>query len=511
MACSAQKRLSDLVKGLISVPAGLDCWIGDIQQDSRQIKRGALFIAAEGVKTQGSDYIDQAMESGASAVVFPGDSPQVYERNNVVFVEILQVRPVVGEIAHRFYGQVTAGMKIIGVTGTNGKSSVTHYIAELACALGTPSAVIGTLGIGKPGELLPGTHTTPDAVSVHRHLAGLFEEGIKLVAMEVSSHALDQFRVGGVQFDVAIFTNLTRDHLDYHGTVQAYEKAKKQLFLSSKVTRVINIDDITGQRWSREFGSERTLTYSVQNGVGKASMQAVTPTYSNEGIQFTLQCGAQSYAAEVSLVGQFSLSNTLAAIAGLQALGYELSGLVVGLGSLQAVPGRMEKLKTSTATPSAPMVIVDYAHTPDALSAVLRALRVQCEGALWCVFGCGGDRDPGKRPLMGEIAESLADVVVITDDNPRSEAPEVIVADILQGLSTPDAAFVVQPREAAIEYAISHAEENDIVLLAGKGHEDYQEIKGTRFNFSDTRVAFETLQHLASAKEPESRHFGGWL
>ncbi len=511
MACSAQKRLSDLVKGWVSVPAGLDCWVGDIQQDSREIRRGALFIAAEGVNTQGSDYIDQAIENGASAIVLPGENSQVYERNNVIFVELPQVRPVTGEIAHRFFGQVTRGMTVVGVTGTNGKSSVTHYIAELATALGTPAAVIGTLGIGKPGALQAGTHTTPDAVSVHRHMARLFEEGNKLVAMEVSSHALDQYRVGGVQFDVAVFTNLTRDHLDYHGTMQAYGEAKQQLFLGEKVQRVINLDDSTGQAWLQEFGAERTLSYSADGASGSATVQALAPQYSQEGIRFSLLVDGQSQAATVPLVGAFNLSNTLAAIAGMLALGYELSTVVSGLCALQAVPGRMERLPTPVSQSDSPVVIVDYAHTPDALSVVLRALRVHCQGALWCVFGCGGDRDPGKRPLMGEIAEALADVVVITDDNPRTEAPEVIIADILKGLSAPEAALVVQPRENAIEYAISHAGTGDIVLLAGKGHEDYQEIKGTRFTFSDSKVASDALLHLSSQNDLENRQVGGWL
>ncbi|WP_246841087.1 UDP-N-acetylmuramoyl-L-alanyl-D-glutamate--2,6-diaminopimelate ligase [Hahella sp. CCB-MM4] len=510
MAGKAQKKLSDLLSDWVSVPACLDCWVGDIQQDSRKITRGALFIAAEGVSSHGQDYIDEALARGASAIVLTGERAQVYERSNVVFVELEEVRPLIGHIAHRFFGQVTAGMTVIGVTGTNGKSSVTHYIAELAETMGTSAAVIGTLGIGKPGALASTTHTTPEAVTTHRHLAQLYEQGIRLVAMEVSSHAMDQYRVAGVRFKVGVFTNLSRDHLDYHGTMEAYEEAKKQLLTLPGIKKVINLDDATGRRWALEMVGENTVTYSSTDE-RVARVQARNAMYRDQGIGFDLAYAGDAIPVNVSLVGEFNLSNVLAATACLLSLGHSLTSIAQAMTSLTAVPGRVERLQTNDTAHGRPSVVVDYAHTPDALSVVLQALRVHCRGTLWCVFGCGGDRDPGKRPLMGEIAESLADQVVITDDNPRTEDPQLIIADILKGLEQPENAAVIQPRDKAIEYAIRHAKPGDMVLLAGKGHEDYQEVNGVRLAFSDSKIARETLEQLIVKKGNEPRQAGGWV
>ncbi|WP_157497017.1 UDP-N-acetylmuramoyl-L-alanyl-D-glutamate--2,6-diaminopimelate ligase [Hahella ganghwensis] len=510
MAGTAQKKLSALLTGWVSVPAGLDCWVADIQLDSRKITRGALFVASEGVSSQGRDYIDDAIDRGASAIVLPGDQVQVYERSNVIFIELEEVRPCVGHIAHRFFGQVTAGMTVVGVTGTNGKSSLTHYIAEMAESLGISAAVIGTLGVGKPGALQASSHTTPDAVTVHRHLASLYEQGIELVAMEVSSHAMDQYRVAGVKFKAGVFTNLSRDHLDYHGTMEAYEEAKKRLLMQPGISRIINLDDATGRRWAVEMVGENTVTYSSSKE-RVARVQGHNPSFQDEGIKFDLAYGGDSVQVEVPLVGDFNLSNALAAASCLLILGRPLSAVAKALAQLTAVPGRVERLQPADDAQDNPSVIVDYAHTPDALSVVLQALRAHCSGTLWCVFGCGGDRDPGKRPLMGEIAESLADRVVITDDNPRTEDPQLIIADILKGLEQPESAAVIQPRDKAIEFAIRHARPGDMVLLAGKGHEDYQEVNGVRQAFSDSKVAKATLEHLVISKGNEPRQAGGWV
>ncbi len=490
MATSAQKRLTHLFQGLADIPAVLDCWVADIEQDSRKITQGALFIAAEGIRANGAEFIQDAIQRGAVAVLKPGVNNQVYEQDNVVFIELETVKHLVGEIAHRFFGQVTRGMQVIGVTGTNGKTSVSHYIAQLACRMGVKAAVIGTLGYGEPGRLKATTHTTPDAVAVHRHLFDLYAKGFKLVAMEVSSHALDQFRVSGVQFQAGLFTNLSRDHLDYHGDMQSYALAKKKLFEKSGIKSVFNLDDEQGQAWATEWSMQNRLTFSA-GGKEAATLWAENVSLGASGMQFRLCSDALGVDAAARLIGRFNLENLLASVAGLLALGFDLAEIAKGICTLRPVEGRMEPVEGDA---KAPTVIVDYAHTPDALAAVLQELRKLCTGRLWCLFGCGGDRDSGKRPLMGEVAETWADRIVLTDDNPRSESPERILQDILQGIKDQDGVQMVQPRDKAITQTIEQAECGDIVLIAGKGHEDYQEINGIRHAFSDVEVANAKLK-----------------
>ena len=509
MESSAQQRLSDLFKGLIQVPAGLDCWVADIQQDSRKITQGALFVAAEGIGSNGSEYIKDAIQRGAIAVLKPGPDQQVYEDNNVIFIEIEKVKPLVGEIAHRFFGWVTRTMQVVGVTGTNGKSSVTHYIAQLAQLLGIKAAVIGTLGYGAPDKLLTTTHTTPDAVSVHRHLFELHEQGYEFVAMEVSSHALDQHRVAGIKFITSVFTNLSRDHLDYHGTMENYAEVKKRLFAMPGVCPVLNFGDPLGQKWAEEMATAGTscIGYSASK-ISGTTIWAEDVSYHADGIDFKLSSDAFCFDVHTSLLGSFNLENLLAAVAALIDVGQDIAKLARYLPQLKPVSGRMESLPGNEKLPA---VVLDYAHTPDALEAVLKALRGGCGGQLWCVFGCGGNRDKGKRPLMGEVAGRWADQIVLTDDNPRSEEPGSILADIMQGVREQNKARIVQPRDQAIALALHQADARDIVLIAGKGHESYQEINGKKHYFSDRETAASILADQEMQGKPPADPAEGGL
>jgi len=522
MASLAQKRLADLLRGFIDVPAGLDCWIADIQQDSRLVKQGGLFIAAEGIASDGSAYINDAIERGAVAVLRPGSRCQVYESQSVVVVELEQVRPVVGAIAHRFFGEVTAHMRVIAVTGTNGKSSVTHYIAQLAQLLGVKAAVIGTLGYGAPDRLRTSTHTTPDPVSLQRQLFELYKGGFGLVAIEVSSHALDQHRVVGVEFSVGAFLNLSRDHLDYHGSMEDYAEAKKKLIDLPGITPVLNLGDTYGRQWADARPAMDWLGFALKPTEG-ATIWADAIEYHERGTCFKLcslgRCSQLTGApledavvkkdvrVECPLLGWFNLENLLAALLALISLGYGLAELLAQVPRLKPVDGRMQRLLDSS---SVPTVIVDYAHTPEALSAILRTLKSFAPRKLWCVFGCGGDRDRGKRALMGQAASDWADHIMLTDDNPRHEAPAEILADIMSGIKQPEKVTVLQPRERAIAAVLEQAHVDDIVLIAGKGHENYQEIKGRRQHFSDQEVAAAWLAGKMSSESYDLKLAGSW-
>jgi len=509
MIVATQKRLSELLKDLIQVPAALDCWIADLQSDSRQVCQGSLFIGAEGIQSDGADYCLDARSRGAIALLIPGQTNQVYEAHNVIIVELETVKPHVGEIAHRFFGEVTRDMKVIGVTGTNGKSSVTHFIAQLAQLAGVKAAVIGTLGYGSPNDLQPTDNTTPDAVSLHRYLAELYRQGFQSVALEVSSHALDQYRVAGIVFASGVFTNLSRDHLDYHGSMKCYAAAKKKLFTHSGAPPVLNLGDATGRQWAQEFArndDKAWLGFALEKHE-QAALWVDHLRFHAGGVSFSLCSHGFKHGCHIDLPGSFNLENVVAALTGLLSMGYPLADLVKNLEKLKPVAGRMERLVGGA---NSPTVIIDYAHTPDALQAALRALKGFCTGQLWCVFGCGGDRDRGKRGLMGQAADDWADHIVLTDDNPRNEEPAGILADIMSGIVTRDKVIILQPRERAIAMALQQARADDIVLIAGKGHEDYQEIKGHRHWCSDRVIATKQLQDGIGNTEPDLKLAGSW-
>ncbi|ATZ72822.1 UDP-N-acetylmuramoyl-L-alanyl-D-glutamate--2,6-diaminopimelate ligase [Idiomarina sp. X4] len=483
------KALSEL---LTMLPASLnipEVTVSGVKLDSRQVANGDLFIAVPGYETDGRAYIDAAIDQGAVAVVAESPGLAVEQRRGAVVVGFSGVREHLSEIAGNFFDHPSKGMTVVGVTGTNGKTSVTHIIAQLAQRVGRESAVIGTTGSGLIGRLLPERHTTPDAVTIQQRLATLKAEGAELVAMEVSSHALVQRRVDALKFAAAAITNISRDHLDYHGTMDNYIAAKQRLFTDFGVQhRIVNADDAVLTRWHKDNGAELWVTLNPSSLA--PSLTASGLQFHEQGSTFNISWQGLSYNVETPLLGRFNVYNVLTAVATLLSLGYELSELAGACKQLMPVPGRMEAFHNQ----HSPLVVVDYAHTPDALDQVLKALRLHCKGQLWCVFGCGGDRDRGKRPQMGKVAADSADVVVVTDDNPRTEPSEQIIDDILAGIAEKDKVKVWPGRREAVLKAMQEAKPDDVVLLAGKGHEDYQVIGTQRIDYNERAVVSEWLQ-----------------
>lgn len=467
--------------------------VRNIVMDHRDVAAGDLFIARSGVHHKCVDYIIPAIKAGASAVLMSQDDyhQELDEFADLIFA-VENLAEVAGEVIHQYYYAPSDTMAVVGITGTNGKTSCCHFIAQALNLLGEKTAYIGTIGIGFPGELEPSTHTTPEVLKVHQLLAKYKKSGAKAVVMEVSSHALDQGRTAGVVFSQVGFTNLTRDHLDYHETMAAYAATKQRLFENTSAVQLLNIDDEFGKELLMKANqSQRSvLTYSQLNA--SADIYVKTSEFHLEGIGFALSTPWGEVSASSTLIGRFNLSNLLLVAASLGAAGYPAVEISRALTQIHAVSGRMEKVSN----PSEPLVLVDYAHTPDALLQTLSALNEHRHegGKIICVFGCGGDRDQGKRPLMAQIASGLADQLVITSDNPRTEDPQFIIDQILEGLSDASKAYVEIERSVAIAKAISLASAKDIVLIAGKGHEDYQEIKGQRHRFSDQEEARKYLE-----------------
>ncbi|WP_028240324.1 UDP-N-acetylmuramoyl-L-alanyl-D-glutamate--2,6-diaminopimelate ligase [Stutzerimonas azotifigens] len=464
--------------------------IRELTLDSRKVRPGDLFLAVPGLQQDGRAHIGDALARGAAAVAYEAEGAEDLTRSfpDAVLLPVRQLSAQLSAIAGRFYGEPSRGLHLVGVTGTNGKTSVSQLVAQALGQLGERCGIIGTLGTGFHGELAQGRHTTPDAIGVQATLAGLKQAGARAVAMEVSSHGLEQGRVAALQFDVAVFTNLSRDHLDYHGTMQAYAEAKAQLFeMPGLHCRVINLDDTFGRELAGRPHESRLITYSLEDS--SAYLYCPDARLDDDGIRARLVTPQGERALRSSLLGRFNLSNVLAAIGALIGMDYPLDEILAILPTLQGPAGRMQRLGGG----DRPLVVVDYAHTPDALEKVLTALRPHATGQLRCLFGCGGDRDRGKRPLMAAVAERLADVVVVTDDNPRGEEPADIFADIRNGFVTADRATFIHGRSQAIAEVIAASAADDVVLLAGKGHEDYQEIKGVRHPFSDLEQASQAL------------------
>jgi UDP-N-acetylmuramoyl-L-alanyl-D-glutamate--2,6-diaminopimelate ligase len=393
-------------------------------------------------------------------------------------------------------------MTVIAVTGTNGKTSVTQFLAQALESLGQPCGIIGTLGTGRICDLELTGMTTPDPVSIQRFLAGFKAQSCPYVVLEASSHALEQGRLNSVEIDVAVLTNLTRDHLDYHQTMEAYSAAKAKLFnFSSVKTAVLNMDDEFGQQLKQSINNQvDVLTYASEQA---ADIIATDIQCSRDGLSFDVTKPNMQYAVHSSLLGRFNVDNLLATAAVLYSLGYEQEQVKKSVEHCHAVSGRMQAYGEQ----HQPMVVIDYAHTPDALEQALMTLRAHLpdNGQLWCVFGCGGDRDKGKRSLMGNIAETLADMVVVTDDNPRTEDHIAIVKDILSGCAEPEKVHVEHDRKQAIIFAINHAHEQDIILVAGKGHEAYQEVNQVKYPFCDATVVSDHLLTLASGVQNLAR------
>jgi len=470
--------------------------ITHITNDSREVRPGSLFLAYPGGVCDGRQYLVEAITKGAAVLMLEARDAEKFLPAGyaVPMIKVENLARQQSAIAAAFYGHPSQHMQVVGVTGTNGKTSVTQFIAQALQALRQPCGVIGTLGNGLYPHLHKGTHTTPDPIQCQRLLSELRQQGAKSVAMEVSSHSLDQRREAAVCFAVAVFTNLTRDHLDYHGSMEAYGQAKQRLFEHEECqTVVINIDDAFGRQLIKQpfiKNKRQCLSYSLQDARATLFVQSVIAT--DEGFQLQCRVDGQPFAFSLPLVGRFNISNSLATLGALLALGVESADLPQAMQALQPVNGRMQVWRGAGGV----TVVVDYAHTPDALSQALGALREHCSGNLWCVFGCGGDRDRGKRAEMAKVAQALADRIVLTNDNPRSESPDQIIADILEGFIEPQTIQIERDRERAIQQAIQQAAASDIILIAGKGHEDYQIIGDNTFAFSDSKVVQQQLQWL---------------
>jgi len=502
--------------------------------DSRAVRQGDTFVACPGEKTDGRQFIAQAIAQGANAVIWEAQHFAWNDAWQIPNLAVSDLRHKAGWLADAVYGAPSEKLWLVGITGTNGKTSTSHWIAHALNDAGKKCALIGTLGNGFVDSLQPSANTTPDAISVHGLLADYLHADAQAVAMEVSSHALAQGRVNGVRFDVALLTNLSRDHLDYHGDMESYAASKRKLFDWDQLKyAVLNLDDAFGAELAEQLreGSAEVIGYGLSDAalqlaerlglrmvygdLAEMSGQGLRlDIYSSWGAAATRYCEAADCgssrptpppapdacahrvggAAQINsaLVGRFNAANLLGALAVLLVSGIELDEAAQSLSRVQAVAGRMQRVGGE----SQPTVIVDYAHTPDALEKVLLALREVNDstgGRLICVFGCGGDRDRGKRAMMGLVAEKFSDHCIVTSDNPRSEDPQRIIAEILGGMTAHNHEVIAE-RAAAIERAIGIARQRDTVLLAGKGHEDYQEIDGVKYPFSDAAVAGQALQ-----------------
>ncbi len=463
--------------------------VSDLTLDSRKVTKDGLFLALSGSQGHGLEHLPQALQQGASLVLaeVSGDWPEERIRRLAQAAPVLvmsNLRPRVSGIAARFYDYPAEKMRIAGVTGTNGKTSVSLFLAR-SLPMDWHCAVTGTTGNGFPGELMPATHTTPDAVEAQRLLAELKSSGARAVAMEVSSHALDQHRLAAVPFHTAVFTNLSRDHLDYHGSMRAYAAAKQRLFETPGLTMaVINTDDEAGAELLSGIRGKVSTVACHQGGRSLGAdefvcMERIEQRPMGLSVEFSSSWGKGEINSQ--LLGDFNAYNLILTLAVLLAWEVPMEQAIASLQQLENVPGRMQKAGGGVQ----PLVVVDYAHTPDALAKALTTLRGHVAGQLICVFGCGGDRDQGKRTQMGALAEALADVVILTDDNPRNEASAAIIADILEGMDEPRKAQVIPDRAAAIAAAIAQAQAGDIVLVAGKGHETWQQLGDRRVPFSD--------------------------
>ena len=481
---NSPKKLNDLLKGLTAATADRD--IAAIATDSRALNPQTLWLAARGISHHALDFYSPDLHPAAIVYEPPYENPPA----DAIACE--QLGAHLGEIAARFYDHPARALKLIGVTGTDGKSSLVHFLAQA-----TGGAMLGTIGYGKLDALEPASHTTPDPLRVQQYLARFRDAGIETVAMEVSSHALAQGRVAAVEYHIGVFTNLSRDHLDYHRDMEDYFLAKASLFARPLPVAVINIDDAHGRRLldeNRVHPKTRVIAVSSQNHAhprAALTLRARDIVLSPDGIAYTLETEAEQVAIQSGLLARFNVDNLLNTAACLLALGTPFAAIPAKLAALHGVPGRAERIGLGNGAAA----IIDYAHTPAALANILQGVRAHVPGKLWCVFGCGGDRDRGKRPLMAQAAEQYADAVVITDDNPRTENPADIIADSLRGMGHREKVWIKRPREEAIRFVLPQLEAGDAVVIAGKGHEDYQILGTTKHHYSDQETVRTWLQN----------------
>ena len=496
-----QMTLGRLLEGLdVAAPHGVQ--VTDIVQDSRAATPGSVFLACQGRTTHGLVHAATAVERGAVAVLWePGaglEPPALPER--VAAIAIPHLGRHVGALADRFFRRPSDDLRVAGITGTNGKTTTAFLLAQASDFVARRGWYVGTLGHGHPGDVREAGLTTPDAVTVQRRLAEARDAGAATLGLEVSSHALDQDRVAGVRFDTAVFTNLTRDHLDYHGTIEAYGAAKSRLFHTADLRcAVVNVRDPFGRGLvDRLDPAIEKIVYTTANdvwaerGTGWIRVPELRATAAGLTINVETSWGAGLLRSR--LVGEFNAENLLAVLGVLLGWNVPLQKALAALALCVAPPGRMESFGGG----AQPLVLVDYAHSPDALAKVLEAARAHARGRLICVFGCGGDRDPGKRPLMGSLAEAGADGVIVTDDNPRTEESGAIIAQVVAGMREPGSAQVVPDRAEAIRHALTEAEPGDVVVIAGKGHEDYQIVGNETRAFSDRDTVRACLAEAAA-------------
>jgi len=468
-----------------------DVTVTGIELDSRRVQSGYAFLAVAGARTHGLQHVVQAQANGAAIVIHDGlaEAPAM----KIPLVAVPGLGSLLSAIAARFFHSPSDHLTIAGVTGTNGKTSTAHFIAQAWQRTSGDAGTVGTIGYGPIGRLKPANMTTPDPISLQAMLSDCIDQGVEKLAMEVSSHALDQGRCDDVAFDAAVFTNLSRDHLDYHGTMEAYANAKRRLFIDYHPRfAVINLDDAFGKVLATEIANgTQVFTYGTN---GSSELRGSVLNMDSMGMKIRLASPWGEGELRTGLLGAFNISNLLAAAGTLALLGMPWSQVIDQMEMMRAVPGRMHCMGGEV---DQPVVVVDYAHTPDALQHALRALRSHLHGRLVCVFGCGGDRDKGKRPMMAQIAESLSDRIVLTTDNPRSEDPAAIIRDMTAGLEHPELAKVVIDRASAIRQAIHESGPGDIVLVAGKGHEAWQEVCGRKIPFSDEAAVHSALEEVA--------------
>jgi len=503
--------LSNLLEGLVDISQFTSIVIDDVVLDSRQVRANSLFIAVSGLTVDGRQFIDAAIEQGASAIVWQCDEgavpiPVAWRENKggvkVPVIAIDNLADQVGRIADRFYQQPSKKMHVIGITGTNGKTSCSHFIAH-ALVASVPTGVIGTLGWGQVDNLQTSSHTTPDVVSCHKWLAEMQLRNVECVAMEVSSHALDQGRVDNIRFDSAVFTNLTHDHLDYHGSMDEYARAKERLFSVDGLRyAVINIDDEYGRELISRLNNDiQVLRYGLKNDSLSADVYANNIIQTETGLEFELHTPIGDINIDSPVYGLFNVYNLLATVGILLINKISLNEIASRLKLIHAVNGRLSIVQfdahdSAIAANAHSSIIIDYAHTPDALRQALLTVREHFDQPVWCVFGCGGDRDKEKRPVMGSLAIELAEHIIITNDNPRTENAQQIIDEIVAGISHAQNVITISDRREAIYSALSNAKEGEVVLIAGKGHESYQQIGNKRLPFNDADVVADFLRGL---------------
>ncbi len=503
---SAGVPLRDLLHDLVDDSVLAQCanvQVSSLSLDNRKLREGGLFIAAQGFNTHGLMYAADAVAKGAVAVLWDGDCDRREEildqvSGKVLCLHVPQLKQVMGEIASRFYDEPSQQLNMIGVTGTDGKTSIAHYIAQALDSHAVHCGVLGTLGNGFIHDLHPTGLTTADALQIQQALAEIVQAGARHAVMEVSSHGLDQGRVNGVEFDIAVFSNLAQDHLDYHATHEDYAAAKRKLFFMPGVkAAVINLDDDFGRELAAQCRSHLSVWgYSCDASTDVLQLadfivQARSITADTSGLDIAVTTPKGAGRIQTPLLGRFNAANLLAVLASLLVSGVSFGSALQKLHQLQPVDGRMQRVQHAQGDMAT--VIIDYAHTPQALASACRSLSEHFDGRLWCVFGCGGDRDRSKRPLMARAAEQYADRIIVTSDNPRHEDPQQIVAQIVAGFSHRDHVHIEVDRRNAIAHALQHAASDDVILIAGKGHESSQIVGDVHIAFNDSRVVQELV------------------